>query len=384
VDLSLAGVFLAGLLTFLSPCVLPVVPLYLGILAGEAEGRQGSRFRTVAATAMFSIGFTLVFSLMGLTATAVGQALARNKLLFQQLGGILILLLGLRFLGWLQLPFLSGGGGPGGMSRWKTRFHFLNVFLLGVLFAFAWSPCIGSVLGSVLTWTSLRTTDPGVGALYLAAYGAGFAIPLLVLAAFAGPALAALRKARRFVPVFERVTGGLLVVFGLLLVTDQAGLLDQALSPSAPTVPESVDSPSSPSLFAVAEPSACGGEGTGASCGAGEAGETQNVPRMIKFFSPTCPICLQMVPTVNLLRQECRERQVAFESVDVSTPTGKALARKYGVTGIPVFVFEDASGQEVARLVGRQPLASLEQAMSVLTGEQCPGYREVPFLGGGD
>lgn len=380
-DLSLAGVFLAGVLTFLSPCVLPLVPIYLGILAGEAEGRQGGRFRTVAATAFFSIGFTMVFSLMGLTATAVGQALARNKMLFQQLGGVLILLMGLRFLGWLQLPFLQGGGAPAGLSRWKTRFHFLNVFLLGMLFAFAWSPCIGSVLGSVLTWTSLRTTDPGVGALYLTAYGGGFAVPLLVIAAVAGPALAALRKARRFIPVFERVTGGLLVAFGLMLITDQAGLLDRALSPSPPPVAESSESPAM-NPFALTEPtgSCSGGEEAGSACGVAEA---QDVPRMIKFFSPTCPICLQMIPTVNLLRQECRERQVGFESVDVSTPTGKALARKYGVTGIPVFVFEDASGREVARLVGRQTLGALEQAMSVLIGEQCPAYREVPALGAG-
>jgi len=381
VDLSLAGVFLAGLLTFLSPCVLPLVPIYLGILAGEAEGRQGGRFRTVAATAIFSIGFTMVFSLMGLTATAVGQVLARNKMLFQQLGGILILLMGLRFLGWLQLPFLQGGGGPGNLSRWKTRFHFVNVFLLGVLFAFAWSPCIGSVLGSVLTWTSLKTTDPGLGALYLAAYGAGFAVPLLVIATVAGPALAALRRARRFIPVFERVTGGLLAVFGLLLVTDQAGLMDRVLSPSAPPVAESpAPSPASPFVLAEPAPSCDGGQEEGSSCGVADSQET---PRMIKFFSPSCPICLQMIPTVNLLRQECRERKVGFESVDISTPTGKALARKYGVTGIPVFVFEDGTGREVARLVGRQTLQALEQAMSVLIGEQCPAYREVPFLGAG-
>ncbi len=380
-DLSLAGVFLAGILTFLSPCVLPLVPIYLGILAGEADGRQGGRFQTMLATAVFSLGFTLVFSLMGLTATAVGQVLARNKLIFQQLGGVLILLMGLRFLGWLQLPFFQGGGATGGLSRWKTRFHLLNVFLMGVLFAFAWSPCIGSVLGSVLTWTSLRTTDPSLGALYLASYGAGFAVPLLGIAAFAGPALGALRKARRFIPVFERVTGSLLALFGLLLITDQAGLLDRALAPSAPPLVESsAAAPQQP--FALEEPPAsCGGEEAGSSCGVADATET---PRMIKFYSPSCPICLQMIPTENLLRQECRERRVGFESVDVSTPTGKALARKYGVTGIPVFLFEDATGREVARLVGRQTLSALEQAMAALTGERCPAYREVPFLGAGD
>ena len=374
-DLSLASVFVAGLLTFLSPCVLPLAPIYLGVLAGDAEG--GNRFRTLVSTIIFALGFTLVFALMGLTATAIGQVLARNKLLFQQLGGILILLLGLRFLGWLNIPFLSSLSGTSGLSRWRTRFHFLNVFILGVLFAFAWSPCIGSVLGAVLTWTSLSTTDPVLGMLYLATYGAGFAVPLLLVAAIAGPALSALKRAKRFIPVFERVTGGLLIVFGLALATDQVGLLDRLMAHPTPTAEAAPAEASAPLDPFKTEQCAPGNE-TGAQCNAAPA---QEVPRMIKFYSPTCPVCLSMVPTINLLRQECRAKAVAFESVDISTAEGKTLARKYGVTGIPVFVFEDPSGKEVARLVGRQTLDALEQAMTVLIGEKCPAYREIPALG---
>lgn len=384
-DLSLAGVFAAGVLTFLSPCVLPLVPVYLGILAGEAgDGAPGGRFRTLVATALFAAGFTLVFSLMGLTATVVGRALVTHKLLFQQLGGIVILLLGLRFVGWLKVPFLEEAGAGGGLNRFKTRFHHLNVFVLGLLFAFAWTPCIGSVLGAVLTYTSLQTTDPLTGVLYLSAYGLGFAVPLMAVAAVAGPALAALRKARRFLPVFERATGILLVVLGVMLVTDQLGLMDSALgrTPETPVDARATGGPrAARNPFALAPGATCGdgadAGGTGATCGTGPA---EPRPRMVKFYSPSCPICLQMIPVVNVLRNECAAKDVAFESVDVSTPGGRALAGKYGVSGIPVFVFEDASGREVSRLVGFQPVEALEQAMAVLIGESCPAYRDLPGM----
>lgn len=388
---SFLGVFAAGLLTFLSPCVLPLVPVYLGILAGEAaEDAPTGRFRTLLATGLFALGFTLVFSLMGLTATVVGRALVRNRLLFQQLGGVVILLLGLRFVGWLKVPFLEGMGG-GGMSRLKTRFHYLNVFVLGLLFAFAWTPCIGSVLGAVLTFTSLQSTDPFVGVAYLSAYGLGFAVPLLIVAAVAGPALDVLRRMRRFLPVFERVTGALLAAVGLLLVTDSLGVanllmartpdhpVDLAL-PAGETGGALAASPSdTPAPYGTATGTTCdGGEGaTGATCG---GGATESRARLLEFYSPSCPICMQMMPVVNTLRNECQSKDVTVVPVDISTDAGKALARQRGVTGIPVFLFVDPTDREVARLVGFQPLDALEQAMSILIGESCPQYRPVPGM----
>ena len=159
--ISAAAVFAAGLLTFLSPCVLPLIPIYLSILSGGPDA-EGGRFRGVLASLAFAAGFTLVFSVLGLSATVLGRALIEHRVLFQQIGGIVVLLLGLRFMGYLKLPGLDGGGGLSA-GRFKTRFHYLNSFVLGLLFAFAWSPCIGSVLGAVLTYTSLTTSDPLAG-----------------------------------------------------------------------------------------------------------------------------------------------------------------------------------------------------------------------------
>jgi cytochrome c-type biogenesis protein len=397
-ELSIFAVFGAGVLTFLSPCVLPLIPVYLGILAGsQSDDAARGKFAAVAATLLFALGFTLVFSMMGLSATVLGRALVKHKLLFQQLGGVVIMLLGLRFMGYLKIPFMEGDGGSGMSSRLKTRFHYVNVFVLGVFFAFAWTPCIGSVLGAVLTWTSLTTTSPLEGMAYLTFYGLGFAVPLLVVSAFAGPALVALKKARRFIPVFERTTGILMVIIGLALTTDQVGLIDSAFpqSPGSAFMEIPADPSGSESTGQDAQPggpetlSLAGQDGSAAaSCDGStipdgskasscDADAQPGQPAMIKFFSPNCAICRQMIPTVNMLKHECRNRAVQFREVDVLSPEGRMLARNYGIRGIPVFLFIDDEGREVSRLVGFQQLATLEQAMTVLTGENCPTYRPI-------
>lgn len=373
-DLSLGAVFLAGVLTFLSPCVLPLVPIYLSILGGGPDAEPG-RLRPLLATAAFTLGFGVVFSLLGLSASVVGRALLRHKDLFQQVAGIVVLLLGLRFVGYLRLPFIPEGPGPAS-ARPRTRFHLVNAFVLGVLFAFAWTPCVGSVLGAVLTYTSLATTDPLAGMGWLFVYSLGFAAPFLLVAAFAGPALAALRRVRRFLPVFEKVTGTLLVVGGFLLVTDRWGLLDSALTrePEAPAaavsagVPDDLPDRAGAAETCSAESSTCAPRGA------------VTRPVVLKFFAPTCPICLQMIPIVNTLRNECAAKDLDFRDVDVTTPEGKVLAREYGVSGVPVFLFLDAGGREVSRLVGYQSLPALEQAAAVLIGEECPAFRPLPAL----
>ncbi len=374
-DLSVGAVFLAGVLTFLSPCVLPLVPIYLSILGGGPGEGDAGRLRPLIATAAFALGFGVVFSLLGLSASVVGRALVRHKDLFRQVAGIVVLLLGLRFMGALRLPFFPESPGAGAV-RLKTRFHTLNAFVLGILFAFAWTPCVGSVLGAVLTYTSLATTDPIEGMGWLFVYSLGFATPFLVVAAFAGPALRALRRVRRFLPVFEKVTGTLLVAGGFLLVTDQWGLLDSALTREPEPAPV-VTHPS------AGDPAPGGGEGT---CSADAAScsvePTKGRPVALKFFSPSCPICLQMIPVVNTLRNECAAKDLDFRDMDVTTPEGKVLAREYGISGVPVFLFLDAGGREVSRLVGYQPLQALEQAASVLIGEECPAFRPLPDLGG--
>lgn len=385
-DLSIGAVFLAGVLTFLAPCVLPLVPIYLSILSGGPGGEPG-RLRPFLATAAFTLGFGIVFSLLGLSASVVGRTLIRHKDLFQEVAGLVVLLLGLRFMGYLHLPFFPEGGGPGS-ARLKTRFHTLNAFVLGILFAFAWTPCVGSVLGAVLTYTSLATTDPIEGMGWLFVYSLGFAAPFLVVAAFAGPALIALRRVRRFLPVFEKVTGTLMVAGGFLLVTDQWGILDSAFSREPENGVEAAGERAANWSSRLQGNSPDGldpDRGTGAetcSSDASTCGTPAVVSRpvVLKFYAPNCPICLQMIPIVNTLRNECAAKDLDFRDVDVTTPEGKVLAREYGVSGVPVFLFLDARGREVSRLVGYQTLRALKQAASVLIGEECPAFRTLPDL----
>ncbi len=384
---SAAAVFVAGLLTFVSPCVLPLIPIYLSILSGGDSG-GGGRFRGFVSSLAFAAGFTLVFSILGLSATVLGRALVDHKVLFQQLGGFVVLLLGMRFMGYLKLPGLDGGGGLDA-GRFKTRFHHLNSFVLGLFFAFAWSPCIGSVLGAVLTYTSLTTSDPLVGMGYLSLYSLGFAVPLVLVALVAGPALAALRKARRFIPVFEKSTGLLLVVVGFLLATDRLGLLDYALAQPA-EAPTSASAARADSSEGVAGENPGTGVRTaeGATCAGGDdhvvayqcGAAVDPLPVLYEFYSPNCPICRQMMPAVNVLRNQCDGHPLEIRQVDVTSPEGRPLARTFGISGIPVFVYMDRDRKEVARLVGYQTLDSLRQAAEVVTGEECPAYREVPGL----
>jgi cytochrome c-type biogenesis protein len=389
-DLSVFGIMAAGLLTFLSPCVLPLVPVYLGILAGGAlpVGGQAfgddsglaavppSRFKLVFSTVAFVAGFTLVFSVLGLSATFIGRALVAHRALFQQFGGLLIVLLGLYFMGWLKLPFMDRT--TSGTSRLKTRFHYVNALLMGLAFAFIWTPCIGAVLGSVLTYTSLKTTSAFEGMGLLAAYGLGFGLPLIAFSFFAGWALPALVKMRRFIPVFSKVTGIVMVAAGLLMNTGYLDRLDaifMSQSPTAVAAP-APEVASLGKLMAASGSDSCDSTQQGATC----AGLATNHPVVLEFFSPGCHICRQMIPIVDTLKNDCADEGVSVRLIDVSTESGRALAREYGVTGIPVFVFEDEAGVEKARLVGRQTFGSLQQTLNAMSGKKCEGYRSLESL----
>ncbi|MBZ9751657.1 cytochrome c biogenesis CcdA family protein [Deinococcus sp. HMF7604] len=201
---TLTVAFLAGLVSFLSPCVLPLVPSYLGVLGGErAPWRRALGF---------ILGFGLVFIALGATASSLGALIAPHKALLGQLSALLILFFGLVMLGAVRLPLLmrdtralanAGGYGP---------------VALGAAFAFGWSPCLGPTLGSVLGLAaSSASLGSGVG--LLAAYTLGLSVPFL-LAALLWHRVN-LRRMNRYAGIFERVGGALLVAVGLLMLSGQ-------------------------------------------------------------------------------------------------------------------------------------------------------------------
>jgi cytochrome c-type biogenesis protein len=213
--------FLAGLVSFISPCVLPLVPAYLSLLTGESVEELRSktaasmRAATLAHAVAFVAGFSIVFIALGLTASAIGGVFNANRTLISQIGGILVVILGLQMMGLIRIPFLMR----------DTRAHvqgerrsFWTSLVVGMAFAAGWSPCIGPILAGILAIASQQHT--GQAALLLSFYSAGLAVPFLVTAAAIGIVLPALGRIKRFLPAIEFSAGVFLIAVGFVLVND--------------------------------------------------------------------------------------------------------------------------------------------------------------------
>ena len=220
-DPTLPLAFAAGIVSFLSPCVLPIVPGYLSYMSGmTADSDPAARKVPAWAVAlMFVVGFSVVFIALGATATLLGSVLRENQRLLARVGGVVIILLGLIFMGALKVPIFYR----------EARFHptpgagLWGSAVLGAAFAFGWSPCIGATLGAVLAMAAGRgaTGGPAEGALMLAAYSLGLGIPFLIAGLGVSRLTGAIRWLRQHTRTVNLVSGALLVVVGLLLVTDQ-------------------------------------------------------------------------------------------------------------------------------------------------------------------
>jgi len=280
-DVSIFGVFLAGIVSFLSPCVLPLVPGYVSMLSGvgveQLKEGQGSTGKLLSSAFAFVCGFSAVFITFGASASAVGSFLLKNKNLLAPIAGALIILFGLHLVGWLvkitvrvgliagvvliaaglvlmlrtgtdfvlkpihfyaaALIFLLGPS----MTRWLNRdIHLRNVgggsqpgivsgFLLGFAFAFGWTPCIGPILGGVLLVASTKDTVCQ-GVLLLACYSSGLAIPFLLTAVAIGRFLKFYQKFRKHLHRVEVFSGALLLVIGALIFVNRLTWLSQHLT----------------------------------------------------------------------------------------------------------------------------------------------------------
>jgi cytochrome c-type biogenesis protein len=230
--LGLFVAFLAGLLSFLSPCVLPLVPSYVGFLTGMTLPEMTGRRRIALWHALlFVAGFSLVFVLLGASATALGGALKYYQTWIARAGGVLVILFGLLCLGVVKVGFLE-------QERRLQLQHkpvgYLGSLLVGMAFGAGWTPCIGPVLGAIL---SLAATADSVsrGMLLLGVYSAGLAVPFLLAAVAVESFLEWFQRFRRFLPWVMRVSGALLIFVGILMATGQftrlAGWL-QGLTPA--------------------------------------------------------------------------------------------------------------------------------------------------------
>ena len=211
--------FLAGLASFLSPCVFSLVPAYVGYLSGRSaasvrEGESVNRFETFTHGLAFVIGFSVIFILLGIAVSAVGSLLYDIQGWLAKIGGLVVILFGLHMTGLLRIPFLEYDLRP--QSRVDQNRSYISSALMGVFFSAGWSPCVGPVLGAILT-LALNQGDIGQGAQLLLAYSAGLAVPFLVAAVAIGWVTGLLRRYGRVLHYVEIVMGAILVFVGVLL-----------------------------------------------------------------------------------------------------------------------------------------------------------------------
>jgi cytochrome c-type biogenesis protein len=212
--LGLGLAFAAGLISITSPCSLPLLPGYLGYLTGSATA---DRRRTVVAAALFTAGFSLVFVALGATASVLGSLLLTYRLPLSRVAGVFIMAMGVALLLEGRVGFLSRGG------DWSRRFdggRLTTAPALGAAFGLTWTPCIGPVLGAILTLAG-ATASLGEGVALLLAYSLGLAVPFVLLSLSVVHVRDWLRRVRRGTAALQTASAGILVAMGVLLVTDR-------------------------------------------------------------------------------------------------------------------------------------------------------------------
>ena len=225
-NLTLGIAFLAGLASFLSPCVLALVPAYIGYLSGRSVTPSGyvvkNRWVTFSHGLAFVIGFSTVFVTLGVAASAIGSILFDLKDWLARIGGVVVILFGLHTMGVIHIPFLDYD------TRRQVRpdpgLGYLSSGLMGVFFSAGWAPCVGPVLGAVLT-LALNTAEISRGVILLTAYSAGLAVPFLLAALGIGRVAEWLRNYSRVIRTVTVATGVVMVIVGIMLFTGSLELL---------------------------------------------------------------------------------------------------------------------------------------------------------------
>lgn len=232
-DVSILIAFSAGLLSFISPCVLPLVPSYITYITGVSfkelsEGGSKGRVRwlTVSHSLLFIAGFSLVFVLMGASASYLGQVLIQYQTWIMRVGGILIIILGIHFTGLISIPFLQ-------MEKRfelnKKPLGYLGSFLVGIVFAAGWTPCVGPILSTILLYASTAKSFT-TGITLLAAYSLGLGVPFFLASLAFSSFLAAFDRIKRYMRVIMAVSGVFLILIGILLLTDLFTTLNNYLN----------------------------------------------------------------------------------------------------------------------------------------------------------
>ncbi|PUB18916.1 cytochrome c biogenesis CcdA family protein [Yoonia sediminilitoris] len=232
-DVSYLGAAVAGLLSFFTPCVLPMVPFYLCYMAGlsmnelrEGDGiPAGAQRRLVLSAIFFALGVTTIFVLLGMGATAIGQAFGAWRDTLSYVAAGILFLFGLHFLGVVRVPLLYREARVESSAAPTT---IIGAYLMGLAFGFGWTPCVGPALAAILMVAS-GMGDIWRGGLLLLVYGFAMTAPFIIAAFFARPFLAWLQRNRRYLAHVEKVMGAMLIIFALLIVTNSVNFIAQLM-----------------------------------------------------------------------------------------------------------------------------------------------------------
>jgi cytochrome c-type biogenesis protein len=236
-DVALPIAFSAGLISFFAPCILPIMPVYISYITGvsftelKEKGYASYRKKLMLSSVFYVIGFTLIFVALGTTAASIGIFFRQYSDIIQKIGGTIMIVLGLEFAGVIKISSLSREKKLT-LPSWANNLGYLRSFILGLIFATAWTPCIGVVLGSILALAAV--SDSAVrGAFLLFIYSLGIAFPFLIVSFTLAAAPKYIKALNKYVHILTKIAGFILFIIGVLLLTDTYKYLNAFLFSTA-------------------------------------------------------------------------------------------------------------------------------------------------------
>ena len=228
IEVTVIVAFIAGVVSFASPCVLPLIPGFLAYLSGTSAGQEGARLKIFLNSVAFVVGFSFIFALLGVLLNTVLERVSYNvQTWLSRLGGVIIILFALYILGLIKISFLEREHKLKVTKKFSITY--VTSFVFGAAFAVGWTPCVSAILGSVL---ALAATKPALGFVLLISYALGLGIPFLLVGLFTAQATKLISRSATFLKYFNIIVGILLLILGILVFTNKLNVVANFFAPS--------------------------------------------------------------------------------------------------------------------------------------------------------